>query len=146
MFQSNAASEEKNAIIGDIINISNFAYQYRVKPTSLGGGNGSYAGFVLPPNMTATPNGSYTAVIMQGGEIVQIVGTSARNPANTITAHYDLNLLLSSPSGSGGGTGGVFPGQGSFPGQGGGTGGVFPGGGGGSTVSAPGFVITGWGN
>jgi hypothetical protein len=45
----------KNVIINDITNIAANAHQYRIRPKSMGGGQGSYLGFEIPQKMRAYP-------------------------------------------------------------------------------------------
>jgi hypothetical protein len=48
------------SIINELNLIQLDAYQYRILPKELGGGNGTYSGFVLSPERTKTQNGVYT--------------------------------------------------------------------------------------
>ncbi len=70
---TSAQSANRDAVIADLNNIGAFAQQYYRKPTSLGGGGNSFTGFTIPPSLTITGNGSYTATV--GATVVTIVGT-----------------------------------------------------------------------
>jgi hypothetical protein len=53
-------SLNRASIINELNLIQLDAYQYRILPKELGGGNGKYTGFVLSPERTKTQNGIYT--------------------------------------------------------------------------------------
>lgn len=59
-----ASSEEaaKDAIVADCTTIGAMAQQYYKKPTELGGGGGSFAGFTVPTLLAENANGTYAAV------------------------------------------------------------------------------------
>ncbi len=61
MFSTQSDEATKDQVVQDLNNICSNAYQYRIKPTSLGGGNGSYVPYVIPANLSADGNikGSY---------------------------------------------------------------------------------------
>lgn len=85
MFQSYTEQNHTDRIVMDLINIGSFAYSYRVKPHSMGGGEGSYEGFHnyfsrLTPNIRENSNGIYTCLqeyISDYGTHVSIRGVSA---------------------------------------------------------------------
>ena len=107
MFRGYSESAAQDAIILDIMNISTLAYQYRLRPSMMGGGNGSYGGFTLPADFASNSNGVYSALPDETGQFIQIVGTSNVYSGATITARYDLNLNLVAPAPGGGvGSGG----------------------------------------
>ncbi len=70
---TSAQSANRDAVISDLNNIGSFAQQYYRKPTALGGGGNSFTGFTIPPSLTQTGNGTYTATV--GATVVTIVGT-----------------------------------------------------------------------
>jgi Tfp pilus assembly protein PilE len=70
---TNAQSANRDAVIADLNNIGAFAQQYYRKPTTMGGGGNSFTGWTIPPNLTKTGNGTYTATV--GATVVTIVGT-----------------------------------------------------------------------
>ncbi len=67
--------DQRDAIINDLNNIAAQAYQYRIRPSSMGGGNGSYLGFMLPERMRSNSNATYRAIIMSP-DIVELLATS----------------------------------------------------------------------
>lgn len=74
----------KHALVTDLSNIAGYAREFRMKPTSMNGGGGSYAGFVIPVPLRRTENGSYTATTT--ATTVTFTATAAESPTNTITA------------------------------------------------------------
>ncbi len=70
---TSAQSANRDAVIADLNNIGAFAQQYYRKPTALGGGGNTFTGFTIPPSLTQTGNGTYTATV--GATAVTIVGT-----------------------------------------------------------------------
>jgi hypothetical protein len=60
MEQAQAIQVNKDEIINEINFIVMDAHQYKILPRELGGGNGTYSGFVLSPDRTKTKNGIYT--------------------------------------------------------------------------------------
>jgi hypothetical protein len=52
--------KNKDAIISDLNNLAAFAYQFRIRPKSMGGGEGSYTGFELPQNLRFNENATYS--------------------------------------------------------------------------------------
>ena len=65
----------KDAIINDLNNLAAFAYQYRIRPASMGGGQGSYVGFKIPTKMLTNQNASYETLIVEPN-LVRYRGTS----------------------------------------------------------------------
>jgi hypothetical protein len=64
-----------DAITNDIFNISANAYQYMIRPKSMGGGSGSYLGYELPGKLRSNENGEYIAIVFSNEEL-DIIGTS----------------------------------------------------------------------
>lgn len=70
---TSAQSGNRDAVIADLNNIGAYAQQYYRKPTTMGGGGNSFRGWTIPPSLTKTGNGTYTATV--GATVVTIVGT-----------------------------------------------------------------------
>ena len=62
LFSATSVSSNKDAIINDMMNISQYAYRYKLKPEPLGGGGRFYTGFILPSKLASNENATYTAV------------------------------------------------------------------------------------
>jgi len=52
--------ENKEAMINDLNNLAAVSYQYRIRPRSMGGGQGSYMGFELPQALRVNENATYS--------------------------------------------------------------------------------------
>lgn len=82
-----AVQSNKDLMINEINDIAFNAYQYRILPRGMGGGQGSYSGYALPAALSRTPQGSYT-VTTTADEVV-VVGTSAQYADATLSARVD---------------------------------------------------------
>jgi hypothetical protein len=76
--------ENRNAIIADMNNIAAHAYQYMIRPSSMGGGGGSYAGYRIPIAMASNQNGNYSVTAVAGQELM-MTGTYPTG-GGTVTA------------------------------------------------------------
>jgi hypothetical protein len=61
-FGSDSVSANKDALINDINNLGINAYQFKILPTSMGGGSGSYARYTIPVKLRANEDGSFRIV------------------------------------------------------------------------------------
>ena len=89
MFSSSSVQSNKDAIINDLNNLAANAYQFRIRPTTMGGGGGSYtggSGFTIPTKLASNDNGTFTGT--NAAQAVTIVGTSAQG-YGTVTAVCD---------------------------------------------------------
>jgi len=77
LFTAQSIQANKDAIINDINNIAAYCYQYRIRPKSMAGGQGSYENCSLPPKLRDNENAKY-----------EIVATATDV---TITAHSKQN-------------------------------------------------------
>lgn len=64
----------KDMIISEIMNLSAMAYQYRIRPKTMGGGGGSFEGFQISSNMKTTENAYYESEVFP--EKIIFTGTS----------------------------------------------------------------------
>lgn len=93
MFSTRSLQATKEALVTDMNVIADDAYQYRIRTTSMGGGNQSYKvsdsqKYTIPSKLTSNENGSYTITEITANRIA-IKATSASNPNNYITAVID---------------------------------------------------------
>jgi len=58
-----------DALINWTNNLAAFSYQYRIRPSSRGGGNGAYSGLILPEKMAANEDGTFTFTIIGPDEV-----------------------------------------------------------------------------
>jgi hypothetical protein len=89
LFTAQSIQSNKDAIINDLNNIAAQAYQYRIRPASMAGGNGSYANFVIPSKMASNENATYTCTT--SADAVTFTAISANNTSNTVTAQIDTD-------------------------------------------------------
>lgn len=67
----------KDVIINEIMNLSANAYQFRIRPKSMGGGGGSFEGYKIPGTMDTTGNAFYESEVYP--EKIIFTGTSKLN-------------------------------------------------------------------
>lgn len=61
--------ENRDAMINDLNNLAAVSYQYRIRPKSMGGGEGKYTGFQIPQRMLSNENGTYSAEVINGDRV-----------------------------------------------------------------------------
>ncbi len=69
MFSAQSVSSNKDACINDLNNMFANAYQYRIRPTSMGGGGGVYTSYAIPATLTKNENGTYTATVTDADHV-----------------------------------------------------------------------------
>jgi Tfp pilus assembly protein PilE len=62
LFSAQSIESNRDAMINDLSNISAHAYQYYIRPTSMAGGGGTFAGYTIPIKMSSNDNGIYAVV------------------------------------------------------------------------------------
>jgi type II secretory pathway pseudopilin PulG len=92
LFSAQSVQSNRDAMINDLNNLSAQAYQYRIRPTSMGGGQGDYSSFSIPTKMKTNENGTYTATALTN--TISFKAVSAQNPSNTITVTVDSDGKL----------------------------------------------------
>ena len=65
----------RDKIINDLNNLAAYSYQYRIRPKSMGGGEGSYMGFTIPKGLSSNKNASFEAIVVDKDK-VQFAATS----------------------------------------------------------------------
>ena len=83
LFNANATSSNRDAVIADLNNLGAMANQYYMKPAAMGGGGNTYTGWVLPTGLTTTANGTYTPTV--SAQSVSIIGTGTQKGNNGST-------------------------------------------------------------
>ena len=91
LFSAQSVQANKDAIINDLNNLAAYAYQYKIRPASMGGGGNSYVGLALPAKMSSNDNATYTAD-GSAGTSVKFEATSPNN--GKISATLDANGKL----------------------------------------------------
>ncbi|MHB1686346.1 MAG: hypothetical protein ACYCVH_03100 [Ignavibacteriaceae bacterium] len=92
LFNANAVSSNRDAVIADLNNLAAQAHQYYIRPTSMGGGGNSFTGWdITKTGLTSTPNGTYTASIAPAQVTITGVGVQKVNATNYVTAVMYVN-------------------------------------------------------
>ncbi len=94
LFSAQSIQSNRDAIINDLNNLAAQAYQFRIRPSSMGGGQGKYDGFTIPTKMSANENAKYVPTVTT--DVITIVATSAQNTTNTVTVKIDSDGKLGS--------------------------------------------------
>ena len=87
-FSGNSAQSNKDGIMSSLQNIAANAYQYKIRPTTLGGGGNQYTGYTIPSKLVLDDNGNYS-VVSTSANSVQLLGTSTMNTAWVATCTSD---------------------------------------------------------
>lgn len=87
MFTAQSVGSNQDAIIADMTNLAANAYQYRISPTTMGGGGGNYTGYVVPPSLATNENGSYTVGTADASSIT-FTGVSMQYTTDSVTGTY----------------------------------------------------------
>ncbi len=89
-FGAHSTQANKDGVTSSLVNAAANAYQYKIRPTTMGGGGGKYDNYQLPSKMSSDDNGLYT-VSSATGQAAAIVGTSLINSAWSATCNIDSN-------------------------------------------------------
>ncbi|MGA3246178.1 MAG: hypothetical protein ABSE41_16295 [Bacteroidota bacterium] len=92
LFSAQSVQSNRDAIINDLNNLAAQAYQFRIRPSSMGGGQGDYTTFAIPTKMQTNENGTYTAAPTTN--TIVFTATSAQNASNTIKVTIDSDGKL----------------------------------------------------
>jgi hypothetical protein len=82
----------RDAVINDLNNLAAMTYQYRIRPKTMGGGEGSYVGFKIPEKMVTNSNATYE-ILAAKDSLVQYKATSV-NGFGTVEASIDVTGRL----------------------------------------------------
>src|SRR5215470_10767108 len=85
MFSSSSVQSNKDAIVNDLNNLAADAYQYKIRPTTMGGGGGTYGGYKVRTKLSSNDNGSYAPTSPVAGGAKSFVFTGTSRPYNTST-------------------------------------------------------------
>jgi len=87
-FGAHSTQANKDGVTSSVVNIAANAYQFKIRPTTMGGGGGSYSGYSIPSKMRADDNGNY-ALSSAGATSAVVTGTSKINTAWVATCTSD---------------------------------------------------------
>ena len=93
LFGAQSISSNRDAMINDLNHLGSFAYQFRVRLRSMGGGQGDYTAFTIPPKMTWNEDGTYSVGNVQVSNLT-LLAVSANNASNTIKVTLDSDGKL----------------------------------------------------
>ncbi|HTY39103.1 MAG TPA: hypothetical protein VMH23_18435 [Bacteroidota bacterium] len=80
-----AIQEEKDNLIGGLNMVAFKAYEYKIVPRSLNGGEGSYAGYTIPQHLASVGTCTYNVTVAE--DAVRIVAISTKYPDGRISAN-----------------------------------------------------------
>ncbi len=78
-FKTSAVDSNRQAVIGDLVNLAAKAQRYYRTPAQLGGGDQDFAGFALSTIEATNANGNYVVTILTPSDSINIVGTGTEN-------------------------------------------------------------------
>jgi hypothetical protein len=84
LFSASKESSIKDELVNQNIAIAAAIQQYYSKPTSMGGGNLKFDGYLLPVKMKTTTNGSYS-VGTPTGQTATVTATPSKYTWNVVT-------------------------------------------------------------
>ena len=93
MFSGQSVSANKDAVITDLATLGADAYQFKIRPSTMGGGNGTFSGYTINANGawgSGNPNGTYTVTTATGTQLV-LTATSKQVSGATVVVTYDGN-------------------------------------------------------
>ncbi len=88
-FSANSTQANKDGVTSSLVNLAANAYQYRIRPTTMGGGSNSYVGYTVPTQMNHDDNGTYAINGTPTSTEIQLNGTSSVNGAWIATCTVD---------------------------------------------------------
>ena len=101
---SGAAKENRDAIITDLSTLAADAYQYKIRPESMGGGKGSYYGYFIAmdsPWGPKNPNAIFTLTTQTATQMI-MTATSKNIPGATVVLTIDsMGRFVADPVSSG---------------------------------------------
>jgi len=97
LFAANSVQANKDAIVNDINNLAANAYQYYIRPLSMGGGAGDYTKYTVPFKMSSNDNATYVA---SAGSTTSLTftGTSHTNSGTVVGTVDNLGKVTFDPS------------------------------------------------
>lgn len=93
-FQAQNVRSNLDAMINDLNHIAANAYQYRMRPAKLSGGEGDYSLYEIPPKLSSNSNATYS-IVRKNQNTMAFLATSALDAANTIAVSIDADGTLS---------------------------------------------------
>ena len=95
MFSAASISSNKDGIINDLNNLAANAFQYKIRPGTMGGGNGTYTNYAIPLKLRTNANGIYSTTTVAAKSIT-FKGISSQTVTNTVVVVLDSTGTLTS--------------------------------------------------
>ncbi|MBI5476746.1 MAG: hypothetical protein HY964_08440 [Ignavibacteriales bacterium] len=89
MFSAQSTESNKDGITSGLMSIAANAYEYKIRPRTLGGGLPSYVGYSVPLKLQSDENGTYQVFGSITQTQVQIRGISSQNSSWNATCTID---------------------------------------------------------
>lgn len=83
-FRMNSIEEKRDLLANECATLANQAIAYYKKPSSFGGGGGSFIGWQIPVQQRSTPSGTFSATIYQDSVIINGTGNEVANNTDSI--------------------------------------------------------------
>ena len=90
LFSANAVEAKRNNVTGELVNLASMAQGYYLRPTTMGGGNHSFTGWIIPAQLVETENGNYVATVSD--DEVVIVGTGNQIVTGNDSVKVKINV------------------------------------------------------
>ncbi len=90
-FSANSAQANKDGVTSGLMNIAANAYQYKIRPRTMGGGSFSYVNYTIPTRMASDDNGTYSLNGAPSNTQVKLTGISTMNSRWTASCTVDSN-------------------------------------------------------
>ncbi len=87
-FGAHSTQANKDGVTSGLVNLAANAYQFKIRPTTMGGGGNAYTNYTIPSKMAKDDNGTYTLGTVSSNSI-QVKGTSTINTAWVATCTAD---------------------------------------------------------
>lgn len=105
MFRAQAVQSNLDAIIADLNNLGAMAYQFRIRPVSMGGGGGTYFNATddisfaeyfegLPESMTSNENGDYVVSALTANSVTISGWSSTNNHGRSVIVAQDGAMTI----------------------------------------------------
>ena len=104
MFSGQSIASNRDAIFMDLSTLGSDGYQWKIRPTMMGGGNGTYSGYNISVNSawgTENPNATYAVATQTTTQFI-LTAASKQVAGATCTITFDGNgKITSGPTPSG---------------------------------------------
>ncbi len=107
MFQDNAVSANRDAVVNDLVNLAARAQQFYRRPVSLGGGQNSFAGLAtngisklvnVPSSSTSWMNANGTYIVQQASDSMVTLQGSGNEIGNDGTGKVKVTMTVRATS------------------------------------------------